>query len=343
MNIYNKLYLHNKIKIIIPSVLIFFCCILTAHAYSIKQSYNTIQNQPCFYYTIKKGDTLWDLSRKFYNSNWVWPGLWGINGKIKNPHVIYPGEKIKIFLRKKFKKQKTATKILSAKKPKITVTFYYPGLSNLSFIKKQRIEPIGDILKSRNQNVMIAQSDIIYIEPIKKDSMTPGKEYAVFTAKKINYKYHGKKLKEIKHTIIGIIKIIKNNGKYLTAKVIRSFRDMAKGNMIMDKRKADNEIIVRSHIDKINAEIICSDNDNTIIGERDIVFINCGSHDNIKNGQIYNIFKKQSISESDITKNKIKLAPEKIGSLIVLHTEDTASTAMILSTRMPVKLGDIIH
>jgi len=28
-----------------------------------------------FYYTIKKGDTLWNLSQKFYNSQWDWPGL----------------------------------------------------------------------------------------------------------------------------------------------------------------------------------------------------------------------------------------------------------------------------
>ena len=52
-----------------------------------------------FYYTIKKGDTLWDLSRKFYNSQWDWPGLWEMNQDIKNPHWIYPGKKIRIFLK----------------------------------------------------------------------------------------------------------------------------------------------------------------------------------------------------------------------------------------------------
>ena len=50
-----------------------------------------------FFYTIKKGDTLWDLSQKFYNSQWDWPGLWEMNEDIKNPHWIYPGKKIRIF------------------------------------------------------------------------------------------------------------------------------------------------------------------------------------------------------------------------------------------------------
>jgi LysM repeat protein len=52
---------------------------------------------PGFYYTIQKGDTLWDLSKKFYDSEWVWPALWGQNEKIKNPHLIYPGNRIRLY------------------------------------------------------------------------------------------------------------------------------------------------------------------------------------------------------------------------------------------------------
>jgi len=46
-----------------------------------------------FYYTIKKGDTLWDLSEKFYNSQWDWPGLWEMNDEIKNPPLDIPRKK----------------------------------------------------------------------------------------------------------------------------------------------------------------------------------------------------------------------------------------------------------
>ena len=50
-----------------------------------------------YYYTVQKGDTLWDLSRRFSATPWVWPELWQENSEtIANPHLIYAGQKIRL-------------------------------------------------------------------------------------------------------------------------------------------------------------------------------------------------------------------------------------------------------
>lgn len=43
-------------------------------------------------YTVKKGDTLWDISSYYLQSPWLWPELWQANPQVENPHLIYPGE-----------------------------------------------------------------------------------------------------------------------------------------------------------------------------------------------------------------------------------------------------------
>jgi hypothetical protein len=42
-------------------------------------------------YSIKKGDTLWDLAFKFLGDPFKWPELWHANSYITNPDLIFPG------------------------------------------------------------------------------------------------------------------------------------------------------------------------------------------------------------------------------------------------------------
>src|SRR5712691_6665898 len=46
------------------------------------------------YHIIEKGDTLWDLAKRFLHNAYLWPQIWDANRYIKDAHWIYPGDPV---------------------------------------------------------------------------------------------------------------------------------------------------------------------------------------------------------------------------------------------------------
>jgi hypothetical protein len=46
------------------------------------------------YHIVEKGDTLWDLSKRYLNNPFLWPQIWDKNRYITDAHWIYPGDPI---------------------------------------------------------------------------------------------------------------------------------------------------------------------------------------------------------------------------------------------------------
>lgn len=295
-----------------------------------------------FFYTIQKGDTLWDLSQKFYNSQWDWPGLWEMNDDIKNPHWIYPGNKIRIFLKEKPALKPIIVKVTKIKKAEpppveIKTSFSFSQMDHIGFIKKKSQVALGSVMKEEEDNLMMSANDIIYIKPSRKGTLIPGRIYQIFTTEKVQANLNGKTFTGIKHLIKAQIKILDHKTTYATALITKAFRDVNKGDMVMEYYKRDSILTVEESPAPIDARIICSENNNIMINDFTIAFIDIGK-DTVKPGQIYSILRKNELSG-----NSIKLEDLKSGTLIVLHTEDIASTVMILSSKYAIHPNDIVN
>ncbi len=304
-----------------------------------------------FFYTIKKGDTLWDLSQKFYNSQWDWPGLWEMNDDIKNPHWIYPGKKIRIFLKGKSTLKPIVAKVKKLKKTKVPVkiktSFSYAQMDNAGFIKSTTQTSLGSVIKEEENKIMMSANDIIYIKPSNTGTLIPGKTYQIFTTEPVIAQINNQAFTGIKHLIMAQIKILDHKTTYVTAMISEGYRAVREGDMVMEYYARDSVLTVDDNPDPIDASMICSENNNMMISDYTIAFIDIGK-DHVQAGQIYSIMKKNEIVDHTTwpakkKKNLIELDNLESGKLIVLHTEDISSTVMIVSSKYAIYPNDIVN
>lgn len=61
-----------------------------------KNKYPSAVPDGAAYYLVEKGDTLWDLSKRFLGNPYLWPQIWNENKYIADAHWIYPGDPLLI-------------------------------------------------------------------------------------------------------------------------------------------------------------------------------------------------------------------------------------------------------
>ncbi len=298
------------------------------------------ENDSGFYYTIQTGDTLWGLSQKFYHSQWDWPGLWEMNKDIKNPHWIYPGNKIRLFLKKETARYQKAPEVRPL--ADVDPSFVVAGMDYAGFIRKTAVPALGTITREKNGKELITVKDIIYIKPSGKGSLIPEETCLVFSTRKINETINQTRIKGVKHQIKAKVKILEHQVNFATAVVVDADTEISTGDKIMALYPRENRLTVEESPAPIDASIICSEDDTVLLNDQRIAFIDRGRAHNVKPGQIYSVFQALEPSYRQ-TRSSSELTPVNIGKLIVLHTEETTSTVLILSSTKEIHPGDEVR
>ncbi len=318
----------------------------------------TIEHEAGFYYTIQRGDTLWDLSDKFFDSPWYWPELWQENEQIPNPHWIYPGERIRLF-QKQGKDtftfnvpepetivQESAVEVVQEPVPEEKTVYYsYPPMDAVGFIRKEPVYPLGFIFKVKDDNVLIHEGNTVYISYADKDArpIMQGGKYTIY--RKLDPTSDRNRNRQLggQYYIVGIVEVAKLEADFVVAKVVKSFRALAIDDFILPYERRSPKLPITKGVPDLIGKIIVSEEHAQIIGDMSVAFIDKGKTDNVQEGQIYNIYYQEKEKVKMQGKESVILTPVEFGQLVVLHTEQETATVLITQTDKSAYPGALVH
>ncbi|WP_064601511.1 LysM peptidoglycan-binding domain-containing protein [Photobacterium sp. J15] len=123
-------------------------------------------------YTVVKGDTLWDISEHFLENPWLWPKLWEANSYIKNPHLIYPGDRLHLVWvdgqpRLRVKKSVKLSPSIRVKRSPITTlpeSLMLPYLAEHKLLAPGKLERLPRVLGNSSNKGYMSPGDSVWID-----------------------------------------------------------------------------------------------------------------------------------------------------------------------------------
>jgi len=164
--------------------------LLTLGVYAANQS--DLRNDHPDTYTVKRGDTLWDISARFLHKPWLWPELWQANPQIQNPHLIYPGDVLSLAylnggnrasLRNEGGPHIRAESLEDTIKP-IPLTLLKNFLKNTRILDEETFKHAPHVLAMEENMLRAANGKLIYVKDLNAKA---GDQFAIVRATSLYY------------------------------------------------------------------------------------------------------------------------------------------------------------
>jgi len=312
------------------------------------QEKETVTVQGGLYYTVQKGDTLWDLSERFFDTPDLWPELWQRNRELPNPHLIYPGQVLRLFETTEEKSLKPGeavsekVAVVPAPVERPVRTYHYPGREGVGFVRKAPVSPLGSIFKVDEDKFMISENDLVYLEINRPGDRVVGKRFTVFrTAGSVPDPDNsgGRKSLGVQHLVLGRVLLTKVHPWGALGRVEVSFRPMQVGDLLMDYTEAPPEILMVPAKEGFEGRVLMSEERSSAFAQGDIVFIDKGKKDNVEVGQAYAVYYREAPPSADRSRLPRSLPPVDFGQILILRTEATTATALVTHSHRSLRPG----
>jgi LysM repeat protein len=316
-------------------------------------------------YVVKRGDTLWGIAKVFLRDPWFWPEIWQVNPQVQNPHLIYPGDTLRLVYidgRPTLTLQRgdfarVLPRVRSQPLEGAITTIPYETvaafMSKPSVLAQEQIKGAPYVLATRDMHVVMADGDTLYARGFS----TPvelGTHYNVVRV--------GDALRDPDDDrIVGYDGIYNGSGHITrvgdpaTLIMTESARETEAG----DKLFAGGvdvplDFIPSSPKNKINGRIMAVSDGVSVIGQYQVVVINRGARDGLVPGNVLAVFEAGPVVHDTANKGflgsmsrlgaaKVRLPDERNGTFMVFKTFDTLSYGLIMEATSIIRVADRVE
>ncbi len=323
-------------------------------------------------YVVKRGDTLWGIAKVFLRDPWHWPEIWQVNPQIHNPHLIYPGDTLRLVFieghpqivvqsagqqvqrgNEVMVKPRVRSEPLEAAITTIPYATVAAFMSKPFVLSREQIKHAGYLLASLDDHAAIAEGNTVYARGFSKPPEI-GMSYSVVRV--------GDALRDPDdNQIVGYNGVFTGTGRVMrggdpaTLVMTTSTRESEAGDKVLPSEvDMPLDFVPSAPKSRIAGRLIAVADGVTVIGQYQVVVINKGARDGLVPGNVLAVYKNGDVVRDD-EKNgflagsrkffapRVRLPDERSGTYMVFKTFDRISFGLIMEAENIIHVGDRVE
>ena len=309
-------------------------------------------------YIVVKGDTLWDISGKFYEDPWKWPFIWGLNkDTIKDPHWIYPGDVVALNRgtgalyiddMKSSGSQNTGNTDAVRLSPRIRegasdhdviptipVAAIAPFLSRPLVIEEDDMDDGPTLIGGREERVLFSTGDTAFANGLNSDL---GDNWQIYRKGKELIDPDNDEVLGIEAVYLGDAEVTKF-ADVSTMLITHTVQEVRQGDHLVESStETATNYLPRAPASEIAARVISIYGGVSQAGQNMVITLNKGMRDDLEIGHVLALYHKGEIVKS--RGEEYTLPDERYGLALVFRVFNKVSYALVMETKIPVQLLD---
>jgi hypothetical protein len=308
------------------------------------------------HYTVQAGDTVWDIASLFLRDPWRWQELWVTHDHINEAHAIEPGDVLTIVW-EAGRPTLRATELgdvtlspslrrgpLHAAIPAIPQAQIAPFLRQHRVIESTALAHTPYVVATDADRLLSSVGNTLYSAGI---GVNTGTYHLVRQVAALSDPLTGEDLGIFVSDMgrASVNSALSSEG--LSALVVTQARqEIRLGDRLLPAKEAMVPAAYHPRAPAVwieNAQMIAVASGMTQIGALDIVAINRGARESVREGDVLMIQQRSPPAEDPLTTQSVVLPDRRAGVLMVFAVFDRASFGLVLEARRPLAVGDTLR